>query len=60
MKNKKILIPIIAIIVAILAVVLQFLLLNNKSIQETRELNDVAQSNPRRLSRRRFLDSSPH
>ena len=60
MKNKKILIPIIAIIVAILAVVLQFLLLNNKSIQETKELNDVAQSNPRRLSRRRFLDSSPH
>ena len=60
MKNKKILIPILAIIAAILAVALQFLLLNNKSIQETKELNDAAQSNPRRLSRRRFLDSSPH
>ena len=60
MKNKKVLIPIIAIIAAILVVALLFLLLNNKSIQETRELNDAAQSNPRRLSRRRFLDSSPH
>ena len=43
MKNKKVLIPIIAIIAAILVVALLFLLLNNKSIQETRELNDVAQ-----------------
>ena len=42
MKNKKVLIPII-LAIALISVIAIVFMFNNKSIQETRELNDVAQ-----------------